>query len=97
MTAVPAADPQLLDPAVLARISDLELVARTVVDGFLAGLHRSPHLGDLPLQDVDPLRVLGALGGEHRRLHLVHVRVQLGSHVLVTVDDPVGHRVDDRR
>ena len=35
----------LLDPAVLARISDLELVARTVVDGFLAGLHRSPHLG----------------------------------------------------
>jgi uncharacterized protein (DUF58 family) len=36
---------QLLDPAVLARISDLELVARTVVDGFLAGLHRSPHLG----------------------------------------------------
>ena len=45
MTAVPAAEPQLLDPAVLARISDLELVARTVVDGFLAGLHRSPHLG----------------------------------------------------
>lgn len=45
MTAVPAAAPQLLDPAVLARISDLELVARTVVDGFLAGLHRSPHLG----------------------------------------------------
>ncbi len=40
-----AAEPQLLDPAVLARISDLELVARTVVDGFLAGLHRSPHLG----------------------------------------------------
>lgn len=45
MSAVPAAAPQLLDPAVLARISDLELVARTVVDGFLAGLHRSPHLG----------------------------------------------------
>ena len=38
-------DPSLLDPVVLARISDLELVARTVVDGFLAGLHRSPHLG----------------------------------------------------
>ena len=40
-----AAEPQLLDPATIARISDLELVARTVVDGFLAGLHRSPHLG----------------------------------------------------
>ena len=39
------AEPQLLDPAVLARISDLELVARTVVEGFLSGLHRSAHLG----------------------------------------------------
>jgi uncharacterized protein (DUF58 family) len=37
--------PSLLDPAVLARIGDLELVARTVVDGFVAGLHRSPNLG----------------------------------------------------
>jgi uncharacterized protein (DUF58 family) len=36
---------QFLDPAVLARIGNLELVARTVVEGFLGGLHRSPHLG----------------------------------------------------
>jgi uncharacterized protein (DUF58 family) len=35
----------LLDPAVLARIGNLELLARTVVDGFVGGLHRSPHLG----------------------------------------------------
>jgi uncharacterized protein (DUF58 family) len=34
-----------LDPAVLARIGNLELLARTVVDGFLGGLHRSPKLG----------------------------------------------------
>ncbi len=36
---------RFLDPAVLARIDNLELLARTVVDGFLSGLHRSPHLG----------------------------------------------------
>lgn len=36
---------RFLDPAVLARIDNLELLARTVVDGFLAGLHRSPYLG----------------------------------------------------
>ena len=36
---------RLLDPAVLARIGDLELLARTVVDGFVSGLHRAPHLG----------------------------------------------------
>lgn len=34
-----------LDPAVLARIDDLSLIARTVVDGFINGLHRSPYLG----------------------------------------------------
>ena len=36
---------QFLDPAVLARIDNLELLARTVVHGFLNGLHRAPHLG----------------------------------------------------
>ncbi|HSJ65741.1 MAG TPA: DUF58 domain-containing protein [Gemmatimonadaceae bacterium] len=35
----------VLDPAVLSRIANLELVARSVVEGFLSGLHRAPHLG----------------------------------------------------
>src|SRR5215472_666160 len=34
-----------LDPSVLASISGLDLVAKTVVDGFVAGLHRSPDFG----------------------------------------------------
>jgi len=34
-----------LNPSVLASISGLELVARTVVDGFVSGLHRSPDFG----------------------------------------------------
>src|SRR5512147_1061585 len=36
---------RFLDPAVLGRIGNLELIARTVVEGFIAGLHRSPNLG----------------------------------------------------
>jgi uncharacterized protein (DUF58 family) len=36
---------QFLDPLILARIENLELLARTVVDGFVAGLHRSPYMG----------------------------------------------------
>lgn len=36
---------QFLDPAVIARIDNLELLARTVVDGFINGLHRSPYFG----------------------------------------------------
>ncbi len=34
-----------LDPSVLARIGNLELLAKIVVEGFINGLHRSPHLG----------------------------------------------------
>lgn len=34
-----------IDPAVLARIGNLQLVARNVVDGFINGLHRAPYLG----------------------------------------------------
>jgi uncharacterized protein (DUF58 family) len=36
---------RFLDPSVLAEISGLDLIAKTVVDGFVAGLHRSPDFG----------------------------------------------------
>jgi len=36
---------RFLAPEVLARITSLELIARSVVEGYISGLHRSPHLG----------------------------------------------------
>ncbi len=42
---MPTAPAALLDPALLARISDLALLARTVVDGFMHGQHRSLRRG----------------------------------------------------
>jgi len=36
---------RFLDPAVIARIGSMELRARTIVEGFLIGLHRSPYKG----------------------------------------------------
>ena len=36
---------RFVDPVVLARIGNLELVARSVVDGFINGMHRSPYFG----------------------------------------------------
>jgi uncharacterized protein (DUF58 family) len=45
LTRTPTAGTQFLDPAVLGRIGNLQLLAKTVVDGFLTGLHRSPYLG----------------------------------------------------
>lgn len=36
---------RFLDPTILSSISGLELIAKTVVDGFVSGLHRSPDFG----------------------------------------------------
>jgi len=41
--AIPGA--RFVDPKVLGRIKDLELLARSVVDGFINGLHRAPYFG----------------------------------------------------
>jgi uncharacterized protein (DUF58 family) len=36
---------RFVDPRILARIGNLELLAKTVVDGFINGLHRAPFFG----------------------------------------------------
>ncbi len=36
---------RFVDPKVLARVKDLELLAKSVVDGFINGLHRAPYFG----------------------------------------------------
>ena len=36
---------RFIDPKVLMKIQNLELVARSVVEGFVQGLHRSPYMG----------------------------------------------------
>ena len=41
--AIPGA--RFVDPKVLSRVGNLELVARNVVDGFINGLHRAPFFG----------------------------------------------------
>jgi uncharacterized protein (DUF58 family) len=39
------AERDLVDPQLFATLEDLELIARTAVEGFLQGLHRSPYVG----------------------------------------------------
>src|SRR4051812_40017254 len=36
---------RFVDPGILSRVGNLELLARTVVDGFINGLHRAPFFG----------------------------------------------------
>ena len=45
MLGSPAPGARFVDPAVLARVGNLEFVARSVVDGVINGLHRSPFFG----------------------------------------------------
>jgi uncharacterized protein (DUF58 family) len=45
VTVPAAAGLRYLDPAVIARLGTMELRARTIVEGFLSGLHRSPYKG----------------------------------------------------
>lgn len=44
-TASTTSRPDLLDPATLSQLGGIEFIAREVVEGFLMGLHRSPHRG----------------------------------------------------
>ena len=44
-TATPIPGTRFIDPKLLARLSSLQLVAKTVVSGFISGLHRAPYLG----------------------------------------------------
>jgi uncharacterized protein (DUF58 family) len=44
-TPSPIPGARFVDPQVLARIGNLELVAKSVVDGLINGLHRSPFFG----------------------------------------------------
>ncbi|MDJ0841644.1 MAG: DUF58 domain-containing protein [Acidobacteriota bacterium] len=67
-----------IDPAQLSQVSDLELLARTVVEGFMTGIHRSPHTGASiefaqyrPYTQGDDLRFLDwKLFARTDRLHL---------------------------
>jgi uncharacterized protein (DUF58 family) len=44
-TAAPKSRYQYLDPETLLRLGNLNVVARSAVEGFISGLHRSPHHG----------------------------------------------------
>src|SRR5918996_2738419 len=64
-TATHATRADLFDPASLAALGRIEIVARWIVDGFISGLHRSPRKGFSvefaefrPYQPGDDLRYL---------------------------------------
>jgi uncharacterized protein (DUF58 family) len=85
---------RFLDPAVLAGISSLDLLAKTVVDGFVAGLHRSPDFGFSQefaeyraYTPGDELRhVDWNLFARTERVYLKRYRGETNSHLMVLLD-----------
>jgi uncharacterized protein (DUF58 family) len=89
-----SAGAQFLDPKVLARIESLELLARVVVEGFISGLHRSPHLGlsvdfaehraYMPGDDIR--RIDWRLFGRTDRHHVKEFEADTNTNVAVLLD-----------
>src|SRR3979411_601483 len=85
---------RFLDPSVLAGISGLDLVAKTVVDGFVAGLHRSPASGfrqgfalDRADAPGDDLRHVGWNGfARTERAYLKRYRGETNSQLTLILD-----------
>ena len=85
---------RLVDPAVLSRLGNLDLVARIVVDGFVSGLHRARHSGvstDFAEHRVyvpgdDVRHVDWRLYGRTDRLYLKLFEAETNADLVVAVD-----------
>ena len=85
---------RFLDPAVLGTISSLDLLARTVVDGFVAGLHRSPDFGFSQefaeyrayVPGDDMRHVDWSLYGRTDRMYIKRYRGETNSQLTVLLD-----------
>jgi uncharacterized protein (DUF58 family) len=104
-TATPGASrPDLLDPAALAQLGGIELLARKVVEGFLMGLHRSPHRGFSAefaelraYQAGDDLRYIDwRMYGRSDRYYVKQFEEEtnLRAHILLDVSESMGWSSD---
>lgn len=87
-------DLSLVDPALLASLTDLALLARVVVEGFIAGLHASPHFGSSVefvqyrpyVQGDDPRFVDWSLYARTDRLHTKQFQEETNLRCTILLD-----------
>ena len=95
-------DLRFVDPAIIARLGTMELKARTVVEGFLAGLHRSPFRGFsvefaeyrqyLPGDDLSTLDWKIYARSDRHYVKKFQEETNLECHVLLDVSASMGYR-----
>jgi len=96
--------PDLLDPAALSQLGGIEFIAREVVEGFLMGLHGSPHRGFSAefaelraYQAGDDLRYIDwRMYGRSDRYYVKQFEEEtnLRAHILVDVSQSMGWSSD---
>jgi uncharacterized protein (DUF58 family) len=103
MPAIPGSrDLRFLDPAVIARLGTMELKARTVVEGFLSGLHRSPYKGFsvefaeyrqyIPGDDLSTLDWKVYARSDRHYVKKFEEETNLECHLLLDVSASMGYR-----
>ncbi|MBN2326353.1 MAG: DUF58 domain-containing protein [Candidatus Omnitrophica bacterium] len=83
-----------IDPQQLAAITDLQLLARIVVEGFMSGLHASPHFGASVefaqyrpyVQGDDPRFVDWSLYARTDRLHSKQFQAETNLRCMILLD-----------
>jgi uncharacterized protein (DUF58 family) len=102
MPSPPTRDLRFIDPAVLARLGTMELKARTVVEGFLSGLHRSPYKGFsvefaeyrqyLPGDDLSAVDWKVYARSDRHYIKRFEEETNLECHLLLDVSASMGYR-----
>ncbi|PYR78226.1 MAG: DUF58 domain-containing protein [Acidobacteria bacterium] len=97
-------DVRFLDPAVIARLGSMELKARTIVEGFLSGLHRSPYKGFsvefaeyrqyLPGDDLSTLDWKVYARSDRHYVKKFEEETNLEGHLLIDVSASMAYRGD---
>jgi uncharacterized protein (DUF58 family) len=97
-----AREVSFLDPAVIARLSTMELKARTVVEGFISGLHRSPYKGFsvefaeyrqyLPGDDLSTLDWKVYARSDRHYVKKFEEETNLECHLLLDISASMGYR-----
>ena len=85
---------ELVDPAFFSRLESIQLRARSIVEGFLHGLHRSPYVGYSVefsshreyVPGDDPKHVNWQLLARSRRLYVKEYSAETNMNVYLLLD-----------
>src|SRR3954466_3521704 len=92
----------LLDPRALAAVSRMELVAKTVMDGYVQGMHRSPHVGfaldfaqhpqDVPGDDIQSINWRVYAKADLFYIKQYEVTTNLRAHIIVDASGSMAYQ-----